>query len=92
MAQILDTIKDLGFRFALALGVSISKNDIVTPPDKEEILEAYEVRVEKLEGEYKRGLITAERAPREDPRPLERRDRRGRRGDAAQPVALNPCS
>ena len=58
VAQILDTIKDLGFRFASRSGVSISKNDIVTPPDKEQILEKYEERVKKLEGQYITGLIT----------------------------------
>ena len=58
VAQILDTIKDLGFRFASRSGVSISKNDIVTPPDKEQILEKYEERIKKLEGQYITGLIT----------------------------------
>ena len=38
VAQVLDTIKELGFRYATQAGVTISKNDIVIPPDKEEIL------------------------------------------------------
>ena len=37
--MILDTIKELGFRFATRAGVTVSKNDIVTPANKEEILE-----------------------------------------------------
>ena len=36
--MILDTVKELGFRFATLSGVTISKNDIVTPAKKEEIL------------------------------------------------------
>src|SRR5207253_8685740 len=34
------------------------KNDIVIPHDKEEILAEYEERVEKVEAQYERGLIT----------------------------------
>jgi DNA-directed RNA polymerase subunit beta' len=50
----------LGFRYATEAGVTISKNDIVIPPDKEEILAEYEERVEKVEAQYERGLITDE--------------------------------
>ena len=42
---VLDTIKTLGFHYATQAGVTISKNDIVIPPDKEEILAEYEERV-----------------------------------------------
>jgi DNA-directed RNA polymerase subunit beta' len=41
-------------------GVTISKNDIVIPPDKEEILAEYEQRVADVEAQYERGLITDE--------------------------------
>jgi len=40
--------------------VTISKNDIVIPPDKEEILAEYEERVAKVVAQYERGLITDE--------------------------------
>ena len=43
--MVLDTIKDLGFKYATRSGVSISKNDIVTPPEKAAILADYEKRV-----------------------------------------------
>jgi DNA-directed RNA polymerase subunit beta' len=58
IAQVLDTIKELGFRYATAAGVTISKNDIVIPPDKEKILAEYEERVGKVEQAYEHGLIT----------------------------------
>jgi DNA-directed RNA polymerase subunit beta' len=58
IAQVLDTIKELGFRFATRSGVSISKNDIVTPASKQEILASYEERVNRVEGQYMAGLIT----------------------------------
>jgi DNA-directed RNA polymerase subunit beta' len=60
IATVLDMVKTLGFKFATQAGVTISKNDIVIPPDKEEILAEYEDRVEKVEAQYERGLITDE--------------------------------
>ena len=49
VARVLDTIKDLGFRYGTQAGITISKNDIVIPPDKEEILAGYEERVARVE-------------------------------------------
>ena len=60
VASVLDTIKTLAFRFATRAGVTISKNDIVVPPAKEEILAGYEEQVAKIEREYERGLMTEE--------------------------------
>jgi DNA-directed RNA polymerase subunit beta' len=60
IAGVLDKIKSLGFRYATIGGVTISKNDIVIPPDKEEILAEYEKRVAEVHGQYDRGLITEE--------------------------------
>jgi len=58
LAPVLDTIKSLGFKYSTQAGVTISKNDIVIPPDKEKILAEYEQRVEEVHGQYDRGLIT----------------------------------
>lgn len=58
VAYVLDTIKTLGFKYATQAGVTISKNDIVIPPDKEKILAEYEERVSRVEQAYERGLIT----------------------------------
>jgi DNA-directed RNA polymerase subunit beta' len=60
IASVLDMIKTLGFKYATQAGVTISKNDIVIPPDKEEILAEYEERVAKVVAQYERGLITDE--------------------------------
>jgi DNA-directed RNA polymerase subunit beta' len=38
--------------------VTISKNDIIIPPNKEQILVGYEKRVEEVHGQYDMGLIT----------------------------------
>ena len=60
IAEVLDTIKELGFTYATRAGVTVSKNDIITPPDKEEILAEYEDSVSRRVRDYGRGLITEE--------------------------------
>src|SRR5213082_49000 len=56
IANVLDKVKHLGFHYATQAGVTISKNDIVIPEDKEEILAEYEKRVASVETQYERGL------------------------------------
>ncbi|MFO7571852.1 MAG: DNA-directed RNA polymerase subunit beta' [Gaiellaceae bacterium] len=58
IAAALDVIKTLTFRAATRAGITISKNDIVIPGDKEEILARYEDEVAKVGREYDRGLMT----------------------------------
>src|SRR5216683_3163788 len=58
VAVVLDTIKDLGFHYGTKAGVTISKNDVIIPPEKEKILAEYEARVQKVEQAYEHGLIT----------------------------------
>ncbi len=60
VSLILDSFKELGFHFATEAGITISKNDVVAPPDKEEILERYESETEEIMGQYDEGYITAE--------------------------------
>ncbi len=60
IANVLDKVMQLGFHYATQAGVTISKNDIVIPQDKEEILALYENRVAAVESQYERGLITEE--------------------------------
>jgi DNA-directed RNA polymerase subunit beta' len=60
IAAALDIIKSLTFRFATRAGITISKNDIVVPDEKEEILSRYEAEVSNVEKEYDRGLMTEE--------------------------------
>jgi DNA-directed RNA polymerase subunit beta' len=59
-ALVLDAFKDLGFHFASQAGITISKNDVVIPPDKDEILEGYEAEVGEIQDNYDMGLITQE--------------------------------
>jgi DNA-directed RNA polymerase subunit beta' len=59
-ALVLDAFKELGFHFATRAGITISKNDVVIPPDKGQILEGYEKDVAEIQDQYDMGLITDE--------------------------------
>ena len=58
MADSLDGIKALGFRYAAQSGLTISIDDVRTPPDKQTILDGYEKEAEKVEEQFFRGIIT----------------------------------
>jgi DNA-directed RNA polymerase subunit beta' len=58
VAASLDRIKALGFRYASQSGLTISINDVQTPPEKQAILDRYEKEAEKAETQFKRGIIT----------------------------------
>jgi len=58
VAAALDALKDAGFHWATRAGVTIAIEDVIAPPNKREILDAYEKRADKVQREYERGLIT----------------------------------
>jgi len=58
VAQTLDNLKDLGFRWATRSGVTVSIGDVQTPPNKPEILSTYETRASKIDKLYERGAVT----------------------------------
>ncbi|HEY4281206.1 MAG TPA: DNA-directed RNA polymerase subunit beta' [Conexibacter sp.] len=60
ISQVLDAFKDLGFRYSTLAGITVSKNDVVIPPDKQEILAKYEGEVVEVQDQYDMGLITEE--------------------------------
>ncbi|MBE0466367.1 MAG: DNA-directed RNA polymerase subunit beta' [Candidatus Desulforudis sp.] len=57
-AELLDGIKELGFKYATQGGLTIGMGDIVIPEKKKEILAEADKQVEAIEDEYRRGLIT----------------------------------
>ena len=85
IASVLDTIKSLAFKYATQAGITISKNDIVIPPEKEEILGGYETRVTGVEAQVRARPDHRGRAPRADRQHLDGGDRHGRRRDAGEP-------
>jgi DNA-directed RNA polymerase subunit beta' len=60
VAETLDGIKELGFRFATKAGLSIGLDDVKTPADKAQILEEYEQRAQKIQDQYLKGVVTDE--------------------------------
>ncbi len=60
VAQTLDALKSAGFHWATRSGITIAIDDVVTPPNKAEILDRYEKDADKIEKQYQRGVITEE--------------------------------
>jgi len=58
VAESLDRVKALGFRYAAQSGLTISIDDVRTPSEKRSILDRYEREAEKAETQFKRGIIT----------------------------------
>jgi DNA-directed RNA polymerase subunit beta' len=58
--KLLDGVKKLGFTYATRAGLTIGIKDITIPPQKAEILKEAEMQVEKVELQFRRGLITEE--------------------------------
>ncbi|WP_031517421.1 DNA-directed RNA polymerase subunit beta' [Desulfofalx alkaliphila] len=59
-ARLLDNIKKLGFTYATQAGITIGISDITIPDEKKEILSNADENVNKIELQYRRGLITEE--------------------------------
>src|SRR5512132_4428450 len=60
VALVLDAFKDLGFKYATQAGITISKNDVIIPPEKGAILAKVEGGVGEIQDQYDMGLITQE--------------------------------
>jgi len=65
MAQILDEIKRLGFHYATRAGVTVSVYDVKVPDEKAGLLAAGDEKVDGIEKQYDRGLITKEERHRQ---------------------------
>jgi len=53
-----DSVKDIGFKYATVSGFTIAVADITIPPNKEEIISNALQEVEKVQRNYRRGLLT----------------------------------
>ena len=58
VAATLDELKNLGFRWATRSGVTISFDDVVAPPQKNELLAAAELKAQAVQDQFDDGLIT----------------------------------
>ncbi len=58
VAESLDRVKNLCFRYASQSGLTISIDDVRTPSSKAAIINRYEQEAQKAETQFKRGIIT----------------------------------
>ncbi|KAA0232334.1 MAG: DNA-directed RNA polymerase subunit beta' [Acidimicrobiales bacterium] len=58
VAHSLDNIKELSFFFAMQSGLTMSIDDVQTPDDKQTILDEHEDEAEKVEKQFRKGIIT----------------------------------
>ena len=54
----LDKLKDTGFKVATLAGVSIGIDDMIIPNSKPDIVMAARKKIDEVEGQYKKGIIT----------------------------------
>ena len=58
VAVALDAIKDMCFQYAMKSGLTVSIDDVATPAEKGEILDRHEKQADKIEQQFRRGIIT----------------------------------
>ncbi len=56
--DLLDRMKDIGFRESTRSGLSFATDDLKTPTNKESVIRDAEKEVEKIQKQYQRGIIT----------------------------------
>ncbi len=56
--EMLDALKELGFNVAAKAGISIGIDDMIIPASKTDIVAAARKRIDEVEAQYRRGIIT----------------------------------
>ncbi|MCL2056045.1 MAG: DNA-directed RNA polymerase subunit beta' [Oscillospiraceae bacterium] len=59
-AELLDKIKDQGFKYSTKGAITVAIADAVVPPEKKQYLAEAEQRIEEIQRRYDRGLISEE--------------------------------
>ena len=57
-AEVVDRIKNIGFKYATRSGVSIAVGDLTVPEEKQRIIQDTEDMVQEVDRQYRRGLLT----------------------------------
>jgi DNA-directed RNA polymerase subunit beta' len=58
--ETLDKVKNLGFEYATVSGVSWGMDDLIVPPQKEEIMNKAQKEIDTIESHFKKGLLSRE--------------------------------
>ncbi len=62
-SEVLDSIKALGFKYSTKAAITVAVCDATVPPEKKSILADADAQVDKIDKQYKRGMISrAERS------------------------------
>ena len=59
-AEVLDKIKALGYKYSTKGAITVGVEDIIVPPEKQQLIEETDKIVDKITREYRRGMITDE--------------------------------
>src|SRR3954467_6561033 len=57
--ETLDKLKEMGFQTAMQAGISIGIDDMIIPENKKEIVSDARKKVDEVESQYKKGIITS---------------------------------
>ena len=57
-AEVLDSIKAMGYKYSTRAAMTVSISDMKVPPQKPQLIHDAEDRVEKINQNYRRGMIT----------------------------------
>ncbi|GAB4320499.1 MAG: DNA-directed RNA polymerase subunit beta' [Candidatus Zixiibacteriota bacterium] len=57
-AEFLDKLKNLGFLYATRSGATVGIDDMIIPPEKQQLIEATQKEVANVQKQYERGVIT----------------------------------
>ncbi len=60
-SDVLDKIKNQGYRYSTRSGITVASCDATIPPKKAELLAEAEKKIEQIDALYQQGLISAER-------------------------------
>jgi DNA-directed RNA polymerase subunit beta' len=58
--EIVDKIKDLGFKYATVSGTTVAVTDLTIPDDRTDILRDADATIDRAERDFRRGLLTEE--------------------------------
>ena len=59
-AELLDHIKEQGFKYSTRGAITVSISDAVIPPQKKQLIDEADKQIEKISRQFKRGLISNE--------------------------------
>jgi len=59
-SDLVDRIKEIGFRYATSSGITIALSDITVPAKKNEIIKKSELELDKIQEQFNQGLISGQ--------------------------------